>query len=322
MKLIGIILFFAAAMSMCEKSTYNDLSGSKIMSGRVLMKDTINGVNYTVPVKSIEVFLADLANTSTFLNSKRTDKDGSYTFEGIDPAVGYKVYAKIDTGAIKYEGELTYKIGEFREGQGEPMMLYPSQSTQNGIHVIVQDTSKARLSNMVVWGYSNSSFYHAGGVEGKTFELTTNLAGVANKMNLAPQTYYLLIKGRVGNIDVLARGTTVVEAEGIKTIVLTVATNPKGNGMEIQTIDVSQAPIQAATVFVYQSQTIYDLDKTGANSVFSMSSDKSGSATAYNIDPAAYYLRAIKIVGKDTLRGQAVTTVKSNEVTKQTLTLK
>jgi len=307
---------------MCEQSEFNDLSGPKTLKGRVLLKDTINGSSYDVPVKSIEVFLADLKDTAIFLNSVRTDKDGYFSFGGIDPAVGYKVYARIDTGAVKYYGELRYEIGKLEENKDRSLMLYPALDIQNGMHVVVQDAGKARMPGVTVWVYTNRSFYNAGTVEGKTLELTTNASGIANKMNLAPQTYYLRVKGRIGNIDISGTDSTTLTAAAINTVVLKVTTTlPKRNGMEILVEGIEGAPIDGATVFAYRSPTIYDLDKNGTNSLFLMPSDKTGKAAAYDIDPALYYLRAVKIVGKDTLKGKDTISVSKTRIVDRSIIL-
>lgn len=321
MKLIAITLFLAASMSMCEKSSFDDLGGSQTLNGRVLLKDTINGSFSARAVSSIEVFLADLKDTTSFLSSVRTDKNGSYSFQGTDPAVSYKVYTAADTGSVRYYGELRYESGQVRQAVSQDLMLYPAVATQNGIHVIVQDRNGARLSGVTVRGYSSRDFFKAGG-EGQTFDLVTSASGIANKMNLAAQKYYLLVKTRVAGIDMAGADSVTVSPAGIRTVVLTTtAVLPKRNGMEILITDPDGAPVQGAGVFAYRSRTVFNLDTGGANSLFTMSSDRSGKAEAFDVDSALYYIRAVKIVGKDTLFGTDTVSVGRTGIAKRQFSL-
>jgi hypothetical protein len=317
--IIGIFLLITA----CNKSEFDDLSGDEALTGTVLIADTLNGsIKYSV-LKNSPVFLANLADSTGYLYSVTTNAQGNYSFVGIDPEKDYKVYASTDTGVVKYYGVNKYHRNILPVRQSDSLKLYPSSNDQNGIHLIVRTAEGAKLANATSWVFTSSSFFDAGIADGKIFDMTTNLYGVSNKFNIPKGTYYLRVKTEVGNLKLQGQETIDVLATGIKTVTIKLAPySPNNNGLEIKVLDVFATPVNSANVYGYRSKAIFQLDSLQTNSIFSLSSNASGLASIYNIDPATYYLRIVKIIGKDTLSTEESVIVNSMGTTMNTVVLR
>lgn len=327
MKLLSIfisllLLLFMTPGPGCKKSDYNDLSGNYTLKGIIVAIDTLNGsINYIV-YKNTKVFLKNTTDATGYLYSLTTDSEGKYIFTGIDPAVNYTIYAGSDTGSVRYEGKLDYTANNFADNQSDSLKLYASSKNQNGIHLIAQGIDGGRISGVTAWVFTNEDLFKSGTADGKVFDMTTNTYGVINKMNVAPGNYYFRIKTKIGMLDLQAEGNITIEYTGIKSVVLMLDKySANKNGYELTINDIYGTPINNATVYPYRSLAIFKSDSNYTQSLGTVSSSAGGKATSYNIDAAKYYLRIIRVIGKDTLKAETDIDVPENSITTKPITL-
>lgn len=308
----------------CKKSKFSDLSGSATLQGNVLLYDTLNGISTLVTGKSAKVFLKYTGNSSGFIYSTTANGSGQYSFTGIDPDSAYTIYAGSDTGTVKYYGELVYPRGTITNERSDTLKLYPSNNNQNILHLIVQDITGGRIYNVSAWTFNSPVLFAADASAGKVFDMTTNSYGVSNRYNIAPGNYYLRVKTKIGNIDLAGETSVLMETTGIKTVFITLQNNPlTRNGIEVHVTDIYTTPIDNAKVYAYRSQAIFMADTINYNAgLFTLTSNAAGLASTYIIDPATYYLRAVKIINKDTLVETGNVTVGSNTIGTLTMVLK
>lgn len=292
-------------LTQCQKdSDFNDLGGSSILSGVVVIVDTLNGPVTRNTAPNLTVYLRYSSQVSGYLVSNKADALGQYTFNGIDPDSAYVVYAYTDTGAVKMYGQLSYAAKTVGLRKSDTLKLYAAQQTQNAIHLLVVDTTLAPVPNVTAWVFNSKVLFDADSSAGRMFDLPVNGSGVGNKFNLAAGTYYFRVKTRIGNMDVLGDTSAVVGATGITTVPLVLRNvTAQRNGIELTLHDIYGTPVNAATVYFYRLKSAYLADSVkAANYLFPLTSDAAGLAAIYNIDSATYYYRAEKIIGTDTLR--------------------
>jgi hypothetical protein len=225
MKKIFVLLMCCFGFVMCRKddsSSFHDLSGPNTLQGVAVLYDTMTGnYNYTI-IKSLDVFIRDSSNPSTYLSKNKTDDHGRYAFNGIDTNKSYTVYASIDTGAIRFYGEINYPKNTTHNYQKDTLKLFPSPYNQNGMFIRTVDSLNGPLPNINIYVFYSKVKWLADDSVGKTFRLQSDLFGRALKMNVTPGWYYLTAIDSVGKLIIKAKDSIHINAQGInsKTIVL------------------------------------------------------------------------------------------------------
>src|SRR4030095_6803858 len=301
----------------CKKPSFDDLSGTATLNGVAFIYDTLTGVTSKTALKNAKVFIKKDNSSDGFLYSVNTNSQGEYSFSGIDEAKDYIVYASTDTGVVKYYGSLSYPANHLTDSQSDTLKLFPDSTNQNGIHLIVQDIMQGRVPNVTAWVFNSPVLFMADSSAGRIFDMTTNSYGVDNRYNVAPGTYYLRVKTKIGNLDLVGETNAVVSHKGIVPAIITLQNAALNrNGIEINTLDIFNTPISGAKVYCYRSYSVFLADTIQFNNnLFTMTSNDAGKATAYFLDPAIYYLRAIKTVNSQILKQTATVTVNNNSVT-------
>ncbi|RXK86745.1 hypothetical protein [Filimonas effusa] len=317
------ILIAAVFLHSCAKDLeFNDLSGTATLKGVIIMTDSLSGIHQYRTAGNITVFLKKAETENGYLYKVTADAKGQYSFNGIDPGASYTIYAATDTGSVKYSGELTYKANGFKDGESDSLLLRPYAVNQNGILLMVRNEAGDRVGNTTAWVFNNLAAFQADSSAGKIFDMVSNIYGVSNKINIAPGKYYLRVMTKLGSVNVRGEQEVVVDQTGIKPVVLTLQPYTiNRTGVELTITDINAAPINAAVTYVYRSGVIADLDSTYANSLYSITSNNAGIAAKYDISPGAYFLRTIKVVGKDTLRSKDQVNVTLNVVTPKGIVL-
>lgn len=323
MKYILIAAVCCTVLFQCKKSPFNDLSGPATLKGTAVVYDTLSGLVSPTPLKNAKVFLRYANNPASFLYSTTSNASGQYNFTGINLDRSYVIYASVDTGQVKYEGQLTYTANNFVDQQADTLKLFPSEKSQNGIHLITQDSTGGRLANITVWVFNNRFLFAADTSAGKIFDMVTNSYGVANKFGLAPAKYYFRVKTKIGNIDLTAEDSVEVTATGIKPVVLTLRRKPLArNGIELTVLDQFGTPINNSISYFYRSKSLYEADTISySQSIFTLTSNAAGLAATYVIDPVKYYFRTIKVINSDTLKKADSITVGPNAISSKTVVL-
>ncbi len=313
------IIYIAAVMLFlqCKKSSYNDLSGSQTLKGVVILYDTLQGLPSLMPAKNIKVYIKYAGTADGFIYSTTANGQAQYSFQGIDPQRSYVIYASTDTGTVKYYGDRTYTSGSYSDSQSDTLKLYPSQNNQNGIHLRVTDEQLHPVPNVIAWVFNNPMLFNADTSAGRVFDMAVNAYGVSNRFNIAPNTYYLRVKTRIGGIDLTGETNVVVPAAGIVNAHLILRNVPLAhNGIEAGIRDIYNTSVAGATVYCYRSQYLFENDTIlYNNSLFTINSNASGLAAVYMITPDTYYLRAVKVINDDTLKSTATVIVGMNNVT-------
>lgn len=323
MKKFLILFVIICTLVQCRKSAFNDVSGPATLKGVAVTYDTLHGVTVKTVLKNAKIFIKYDNAPNGFLYAVTSNAQGQYVFSGIDTEKGYTVYSQTDTGIVKYYGKLDYAANQFTDGQSDSLKLYPDPTNQNGIHLIVQDNMLGRVPNVTAWVFNSPVLFLADSSAGRVFDMISNSYGVNNKFNVAPGIYYLRIKTRIGSLDLAAEASVVVPPTGIVTVTLTLQNGALNrNGMEITTLDLFNTPVSNAKVYCYRSYAVFLADTIQYNnSLFSMISTASGKASAYIIEPATYYLRAVKTVNTQTLKQTATVTVNSNTISTASMIL-
>jgi hypothetical protein len=311
LSVVIVLLFFR-----CTKSSFNDLSGSQTLKGLVVLYDTLQGVQSIVPAKNFKIYIKYSGSSNGFLYSSNANGQAQFSFQGIDTARSYTIYAVSDTGVIKYYGEKIYPANSYSVIRPDTLKLYPSQQNQNGIHLIVTDELLRPVPNVTAWVFNNATLFASDTSAGRIFDMTVNNYGVNNRLNIAPGTYYLRVKTRIGGLDLAGEDTVVVPAAGIRDANLVLRNIPLArNGIEATITDMYSTPVAGANVYCYRSQYVFENDTIQFNnSLFTMNSNASGLASAYIITPGTYYLRAVKIINSDTLKKTATVSVSANGI--------
>lgn len=318
----NIILFGVCwlCLAACDKPGFDDLGGTFTVKGIVVSIDTLNGAWSNTPQKNTTVYLKYEGDATGFIKSFASNAQGEYTFNGLDPTLSYVVYARVDTGAVKYFGEVNYPANGFKDRQSDSLKLFAAPLGQNGVHLLVEAAGGGRLAGVTAWVFSDSLSFAAGTADGKLFDMVTNTFGIANKFNIAPGKYFFRVKTKIGERDLQGTGNVVVETNGIKNVPLTLDQfSPNKNGFEVTVIDEQLTPVQTCIVYVYRSRSVFELDSTFTNSLFAPASNADGIASQYNIPPATYLLRAIKVIGKDTLKAEGEIDVEVIGISKKPL---
>ncbi|MBK9103220.1 MAG: hypothetical protein IPL92_01280 [Saprospiraceae bacterium] len=323
MKKYILIILLGAFLCQCEKSEFDDLSGSNTIGGVAIVKDTISGALSNYPLKKQEVFLRYKENSNGFLYSTYTNEQGQYLFNGINKDTTYIVYGFSGT-EVKYYGEIEYSGRTSDDNIPDTLSLFISQKAQNGIHIIVQDTLGNGIGKVKVQVYSSPIIFATDSMAGYIFELNSNEYGIANKFSLAPGSYYFRCKINIGGLQFEGLDSIKIETEGVKTIVISMSdVTPDKNGMEIQLLDVYETPINKAHVFVYKSRSTFLLDTIDySNYIYNLVSTDAGMATLYSIDSSKYYLRSVSIFNQDTLQQLDSIDVGLSNITTKVIILK
>lgn len=314
----AVLLFMS-----CKKSDFDDLSGAQVLKGVVVIYDTLNGVQSITPAKNFKVYLKYNGSANTFLYSTTANTLGQFAFNGIDSSRSYTIYSSSDTGAVKYYGENHYTAGNYVNNQSDSLRLFPSQNNQNGIHLMVMDEQLRPVPNVTAWVFNSAVLFASDTSAGRVFDMTVNAYGVSNRFNIAPGTYYLRVKTRIGAMDLAGETSVDVPAAGIRNAAIVLRNVPLArNGIEATILDRYATPVSGARVYAYRSQYVFENDTISYNnSLFMMQSNQAGLATTYIIDPGTYYLRAIKVINTDTLRQTAIVSVGPGAISRLTMTV-
>jgi hypothetical protein len=324
MKKYILPLTLAFILFQCTKSTFNDLGGSQTFKGVVVMYDTLNGVNTIIPAKNFKVYLKyPTSLAGTYLYTVTADALGQYLFNGIDGTRDYVVYAASDTGAVKYYGENVYAAPGTPGNQPDTLKLYPANNNQNGIHLIIRDSVGRPVPGLTAWVFNSAVLFAADTSAGRIFDMQGNGYGVSNRYNIAPGTYYLRVKTKIGSLDLAGETNVDITATGIKNAIIVLRSIPlTRNGIEVKTFDIFSTPVADAKVYCYRSRTVFLNDTINYNnSLFTISSNAAGLAAAYIIDTGRYYLRAVRTVNSVTIKDTTNTTVGLNAISRITMTL-
>lgn len=311
-------------LSQCSKSDFDDLSGPDTIKGVVIIYDTLNGSTNLLAGKSSKVYLK-YTDSTNFIYSTTTDATGQYKFSGIDHSKKYSVYTSSDTGVVKYFGQLDYTNLSSNDDTPDTLKLYPSFINYNGIHLMVRDVQGGVIPNTTAWVFNSPVLFAADTSAGKAFDITTNTYGTGNRFNLTAGNYYIRIKTKIGNLDMVGEASIAVQPTGLHNMLLTIGTTPlPRNGIEIKVEDVFATPVNKAEIYAYRSFVDFSRDtSTFSNSLFRMISNPSGLASTYLIEPGTYYLRAIKVINiKDTLKDKKTIIVNAGIITKDGMTVR
>lgn len=318
-----LYLTIALLLFQCKKEEFNDLGGTYVLKGIVVTSDTLNGILQQSVAKNYKVYLKYDTTLNGYLYSTTADAQGKFSFNAIDTTRKYTIYALSDTGAVKYYGEILYQSGQYKKLIPDTLKLIPSQTTQNGMRIFSGDASTQPIPNVTVWVFNNAALFAADSSAGRIFEINTNTYGAGYKLNIAPGTYYLRARANIGNLKLWGEDTVEVKAQGITPDTLTLRTNQTNrNGIEATVLDKYLLPVDKANVYAYRSQQIFENDTTSfSNSLFIMGSNGSGLAAVYMIEPGTYYLRAVKVINKDTLMQTGTINVTAEHISKLNLPL-
>jgi hypothetical protein len=330
-KITSYLVFFLLIFIQCRKDTLpspntNFSGGPYSINGVVMLYDTLNG-NYSYHnLSGVTVYLRYKSNPSGYLYSVNANSLGQYSFSGINKDSSYTIYCEKDSNNVRYYNQLNYNsINITSNSASDTLKLYPSSKNQNGIHLIVFDALATRIPNITAWIFTSHSAFNASDSGGKSFNMTTNEYGVANKLNLAPGYYFLRVKTKIGTDSVKGEDSiSINDITGIINSIITLKSFPSNkNGFELTIVDEDSTPIYNAKVFCYRSKLDFQLDdSTNADSLFSINSNQSGMAFKYNIDPALYYLRIIKQIGDSTFKKEDSIEVQTNAIRKKQVFLK
>lgn len=300
----------------CGDKDYDDLSGTETIKGVAAVYDTLSGVSSLSITKNLKVYLRNKNDSTGFLYFVTTNEQGNFSFNGIDPLKSYSVYASIDTGSVKYTGTLDFPGGSHAAAT-DTLKLFPSTIAQNGIHLMVKDEQGRPVPGITAWVFNSQILFTSDTSAGRVFDITVNNYGVGNRLNIAPGTYYLRAKTRIGNLDLAGETSVVVPAKGIADATIILRNIPLArNGIEATIKDNYLTPVSGAKVFAYKSQLLFERDTLSySNSLFTMTSNQLGIASAYIIEPGTYYLRALKVINTDSLKATSVVTVTNNAIT-------
>lgn len=313
----SFLMIFYIGLS-CKKPLFNDLGGTSILSGVIMLHDTLWGNYGYTPEKNLTLYLRNPTDSVAYLYSVQSDNLGQFSFSGIDTTKEYQITASFDTAQIHYSARAMFTpSGKNFLHIRDTLLLTPDTNSQNGIHLIVEDTTFSPLSYVTVHVFNSSVLFHADSVAGKVFDMISNGAGFDNKFNVSPATYYFRAKVSFGNANLTREDSMTVGEKGIKTMRLVLrSTALDSNGIELHITDTFATPVANANIYFYRSLAVFQNDLPPySNSLFAGNSNAGGYAAIYNIEPATYYIRAIKVVNSTlTLSGTGNTTIVSNSV--------
>lgn len=302
---------FAATIFSCTKVEHQE---NLYIRGRLFLVDTITLNVIDSPLANKRVMLASNNGDSlNYLYADTTDANGYFLFDLLnDDKTSFVVKYEEKVNTYLYTAEDTVSKGE----NNIAVVASLDQKKQNGLHIVVMDINGTRISNTTAWVFNNPTFFASGSSTGKNFDLITNSYGISSKLNIVPGPFYgIRIKTRIGNIDFEGTGTSAIGNAGIETIPITLVQTKMGFELLIQDNQSPPGPINNAQVYVYKSQTVFQLDVTNTNASHNLSSDASGKCELYNIESGIYYLRVIKDIGNDVLKAETSVVVNENFVT-------
>lgn len=128
-----------------------------------------------------------------------------------------------------------------------------------------------------------------------------------NRLGISAGWYYFRVNAKISQTILRTEDSIKAGAAGIWTKVLSLNTGTVPFiGMEVVVKDKFQTPVDNVMLYFYRSKDVFDKDPAPyANSLFTAKTNAAGFAGIYLIDPAIYYIRAIKILSSTvTLKGQ------------------
>ena len=298
MKNIAQIFCILTLVSSCAKNKWNDVSGSATINGVVVIVDTLSGITKYINGKELDVYLKNAHSGSSFLYSVKSNAQGAYSFSGISIDSSYIIYASVTAESIKYNGQISYNSGTYVDRQSDTLKLFPSLQYQNGIHLIIRDTTGAFSGNVTTWVYSSPIAFYGGTQEGKIFDMNSNGNGVSNVFNLNAGKYFLRAITKIAGVDVKGEDSVVVSQQGIetKTLILKPYVIHK-NGFDLTIFDIDTFPVSDAIVYTYTSRSVFAADSSFASSMYIDTSNATGHATRFNIPALQYFFRVRRKVG-------------------------
>jgi hypothetical protein len=292
--LIGIL-----TLSCNKNPGYDDLSGTGIIRGVVVLYDTLTGPHGFVYTRPIPVYLRYPSDSSGYLYSTMTNSSGQFSFSGIDNNKAYVAFASFDSAQVQFVGQFTYPALQTADYVTDTLRLYPSQTNENGIFLQLQDTLGGALAGFKVFIFNSRPLWANNDSLGNVYSLVSDPFGRAVQLNVSPGWYWIHAPGVFHNLTLQASDSVLVDTQGIsqrKTITLRTATAAYGNGFSLFLTDSTGTPLANATVYVFSSRVLWgNNDSTG--NIFTLQTDINGKCIQQNLIPGEYYFHAQKALG-------------------------
>ncbi len=183
----------------------------------------------------------------------------------------------------------------------------------HSLKIATTDAAGNKMEAVTVTAYDNYDIFKADSAAntttGSVKTVTTNAAGFESWPNAPAATYHFIAKKQAGTL-LLAGYKHKQLAANISdsiSIPLSPVPVPVPNALNITVHDTDNNAINEATVFLYTSNIVAQLDTLRAAFTYSVTTTAAGTVTKTELPSATYYLFGRKIIGTDTLVG-AVTT--------------
>jgi len=293
--LIGILILS------CNKNPgYDDLSGSSIIRGVVVLYDTLTGPNGFVYTHPIPVYLRYPSDTSGYLYSTMTNSSGQFSFSGIDNTKAYVAFASLDSAQVQFVGQFTYPALQTADYVTDTLKLWPSQTNQNGISLQLQDTLGDVLAGFKVFIFSSRPLWANSDSLGNVYSLVSDPFGRAVQLNVSPGWYWIHAQGVFHNLTLQGSDSVFVDTQGVTTprkiITLRTATAAYGNGFSLFLTDSAGDPLANASVYVFSSRVLWGSNDSTGN-IATLQTDMNGNCILQNLIPGEYYFHAQKALG-------------------------
>ncbi|TDX02183.1 hypothetical protein [Dinghuibacter silviterrae] len=181
----------------CKKPGFNDLGGSNVINGVVVLYDTLAlGYGYA-PVSGQTVYLQDPSDTTGYLYSSKSNPLGQFSFNGFDSTARYRIYTSFDSNHVHYTGNLLYNDynASFLHAW-DSLVVSIDESSQNGIFYEVFDSLGGRISNANLYIFTSKLLWQvtdSTGVGSNYPALKSDVFGRCLQMHVAGGLYYYII---------------------------------------------------------------------------------------------------------------------------------
>ena len=286
-KNIYIVALLSVFQLTCTEKQ-DDFSGREWIRGRLSYQDIYSGDGSLKPLGKKMVKLAySPSDTLNYLYNDSTDADGYFIFKNAIKGLPYDLIFEDSIGGNRY---LAFKTVVAPD---TTVNLIAKNDTirQNGLYIETKLNGQP-AGAVRICIFNNEVSFNVDTCNGNFKSDFTDAFGKKIYYNIAPGNYYVRGFKRVGTDMYLAVATQTLSRFGIPRVSLNLEKVTAVNGLTVEALDEGGLPVVGATVGIYRSRTVFNLDTLIQHSLPPLTTNNNGKVDFPDLVPAKYYIRA------------------------------
>jgi hypothetical protein len=315
MKNLLIFSIILILFTSCNKETDGNLSGDKIMIGRLMLSDPlIQGATIvSLPQKKVVIRESQSTDLSNYMFSTTTDAQGYFRFDNLKESVEYTVAYEEVVDGILYQSDYNHQ----KPTNELAVIARIATNKQNGM--VFQATDEfgniLKEAEICIFTNSNSPGYVKSSCDGSSYQLKTDANGKTKLFGIGAGSYYVLANKTIGGL-VYTEKQLVTLANEVKQVVIKVVKPATKNGISFSVTDNSGNLMKEADLCVFKSNTSLGyLNGNCDGSSYQYKTDANGEAKMTDIPAGTYYVLVSKMVGGVPMTAKTTVVVGTDPVT-------